>query len=88
MELIRNIRLRRLQWVGHVVRMKDEIVPKKTLKGCIELRIPVGSSRGRCLDKVDREAEGVLNCRSRRKSAEGRDVWRQRIEESKAQVVL
>jgi len=32
MELVRNIGLRRLQWVGHVLRMKDEIVPKKTLK--------------------------------------------------------
>jgi len=37
---------------------------------------------------VDREAERVLKCRTRRKSAEGRDAWRQRIEESKAQVGL
>jgi hypothetical protein len=87
-ELIRNIRLRRLQWVGHVMRMKDERGPKKTLQGYMEERRPVGRSRGRWLDKVDREAEGVLKCRTRRKSAESRDAWRQTIEESKAQVVL
>jgi hypothetical protein len=33
MELTRNIRWRRLQWVGHVMRMKDEKVPKKAMKG-------------------------------------------------------
>ena len=58
MELIRNIRLRRLQWVGHVMRMKDERVPKKALKGYREGRRPVGSPRGRWLDKVDRDVEG------------------------------
>jgi hypothetical protein len=33
MELIRNIRLRRLHWVSRVMRMKDEIVPNLALKG-------------------------------------------------------
>ena len=32
MELTRNVRLRRLQWVGHVLRMKDERAPKEALK--------------------------------------------------------
>jgi hypothetical protein len=47
MELTRNISLRRLQWMGHVMRMKDDRVPKKALKGYIEGRRPVGRSRGR-----------------------------------------
>jgi len=33
MELVRNIGLRRFQWLGHMLRMKDENVPKKALKG-------------------------------------------------------
>jgi len=70
------------------MRIKDERLPKKALKGYIERRRPVGRPRGRWLDKVDREAEGMLKCRTRRKSADGRDAWRQRIEESKARVVL
>jgi hypothetical protein len=42
MELTRNIRLRRLQWVGHMLRMKDERAPKKALKRYVEGRRPVG----------------------------------------------
>lgn len=32
MELTRNIRLRRLQSVSQIMRMKDETLPQKTLK--------------------------------------------------------
>jgi hypothetical protein len=38
MELRKNIRLRRLQWVGHVMGIKEERVPKKALKEYIEGR--------------------------------------------------
>lgn len=33
MELTKNIRLRRLQWMGNDTRIKNEKVPKKALKG-------------------------------------------------------
>jgi hypothetical protein len=32
MELTRIVALRTLQWVGHMLRMKDERAPKKALK--------------------------------------------------------
>lgn len=32
MELIKNISLIRLEWVGHVIRMKEERVLKKAFK--------------------------------------------------------
>jgi hypothetical protein len=83
-ELTRNIRLRRLQWVGHV--MIDESVPKKGLKGHIEGRRPVGRSRERWLDALDRDTKSMLKCRNWSKSAEDRDARRRRTEESKAQV--
>jgi hypothetical protein len=70
------------------MRMKDERVTKKALKGYVEGRRPVVRPKGRGIDKVARETEGMLKCRTRRKSAEGRDAWRQRIEEPKDQVVL
>jgi hypothetical protein len=47
MEPTITIRMRRLQWVGHVMRMQDEKVPKKALKGYIEVRKSVGKPRGR-----------------------------------------
>jgi len=63
--------LRRLQWVGHVVRMKDERVPKKALKRYIEGRRPVGRSRGRWLGNVDREAEGGVEMQDPEKIGRG-----------------
>jgi hypothetical protein len=57
MELTKNIRLRRLQWVGRVVGIKEEKVPMKALKEYIEGRKPVGRPRGRWLDAVERDVE-------------------------------
>jgi hypothetical protein len=73
MELIRNIRWRRLQWVGHVV-LKDEWVPKKAMKGYTERRRPVGRHRGRWLDAVDRDDKRMLKCRKWRRLAENRNL--------------
>jgi hypothetical protein len=53
-----KVRLRGLQWVGHVLRVKFERVPKKALEGYIEGRSPVGRPRGRWLDAVDMDARG------------------------------
>jgi hypothetical protein len=61
-ELTRNIRLRRLQWVGQVMRTEDERVPKKELKGYTEGRRPDGWPRVRRFDSADRAAEGMLKC--------------------------
>ena len=58
MEITRNVRLRGLQWVGHVMRVKVERVPKKALEGYIEGRRPVGRPRGRWLNAMDRDARG------------------------------
>ena len=58
MEVTRNIRLRRLKWVGHVMRLKVERVPKEALEGYIEGRRPIGRPRGRWLNAVDRDARG------------------------------
>jgi hypothetical protein len=80
--------LRRLQWVGHVMRMKEERVPKKALLGSTEERGPVGRPRGRWLDAMDRDAKRMLKCRNCRRSAEDREAWRQRVEEADTQFGL
>ena len=62
------------------MRMKDERVPKKALKGHTEGRRPVGMPRGRWINAVDRDAKRMLKYKNwRRSSAEGRDVWSRRI---------
>ena len=87
MDLTRNIRLRRVQWMGHVMRMKDERVLNKVLKEYTERRRPVGSPKRRWLEAVGRDAKRRLKYGNWR-STEDRDCWRRRIEEAKARVGL
>jgi hypothetical protein len=88
MELTKNTRLRGLQWVGHVMTMKEEKEPKKALKGFEEGRRPVARPRGRWLDAVGRDGTRMLKCKNCRRSAEARDGWRRRIEEDKVKARL
>lgn len=74
--------------MSHVMRIKDESVPKEALKGYIKRRRPVGKSRGRWLGALDRDGKRMLKCRNDRQLAEDRDAWRWRIGEAKAQVGL
>ena len=39
------IKLRRLQWAGHVVRMDDKRTPKRVLVGSIDGKRPKGRAR-------------------------------------------
>jgi hypothetical protein len=81
-----NMQLKRLQWVGHVMRIKDERVHKKAQGGYIEGRI-AGRPRRRWLDAADLDVK-MLKCRNWRRSAEDRDAWKRKINEAKAQVGL
>jgi hypothetical protein len=66
--------LRRLHWLGHVMTVKEQSVPKKALKGYTEGRGPVGRPRGRWLDAVDRDSTRMLKCRNGRRAAEDREA--------------
>jgi len=68
--------------------MMKERVPKKALLGSTEGRGPVGRSRRRWLDAVDRDAKRILKCRNCRRLAKDREAWRQRVEEVDTQVGL
>jgi hypothetical protein len=70
------------------MRMNDEGVPKKALKGYTEGKRPFGRPTRRLIDAVDRDSKRVFKCKNWRKSAEDRDAWMKRIEETKAQVGL
>ena len=87
MELTENIRLRRVQCVGHVMRLQDERVFKKVLREYTEWRRPVGSPKRRWLEAVGRDAKRKLKFGNWR-STENRSSWRRRIEEAKARVGL
>jgi hypothetical protein len=70
------------------MRIKEEGVSRKAFKGCVERRRSIGRASGRWIDAVDRAAKRLLKCKNRRRLAEDGDVWRRRIEESRAQIWL
>jgi len=48
-----DIKIRRLRWVGHIIRMEDERIPKKVLDGKLNNTRPVGKPRTRWDDDDD-----------------------------------
>ena len=81
-DLVTTIRITRLRWVGHIVRMQDNLPYKK-----ITLDKPVGRRRVgrpnlRWMDGVMRDAER-LGVRNWRIKAKDRDGWRRLLESAK-----
>jgi hypothetical protein len=80
MALSACIRLKRLMWVGHVVRMEQHRIPNKVLGSCFGGGRPVARPRNRCEDVIQRDAANVLqiwNC----KAAAREDEWRKTVGE-------
>jgi len=61
MELARAISLRRLHWVGHVMRKEDDRVLKKAVK---RGRRGIGWKAREKMITVDRDAKRMLKCRN------------------------
>jgi len=79
-----DIKIRRLGWAGHIIRMEEERIPKKVLNGNFHTKRPVGRSRSRWADVVQRDALRLLGIRGWRRRAENRDEWRRLMREAKA----
>ena len=72
------IRIQRLRWAGHVMRMEDGRNPKRALLGIWEGTRPRGRPRKRWEDGVAEDARdmGIRNCR---RVATDRVDWRRRL---------
>ncbi len=84
LNIVEDIKIRRLGWAGHVIRMADERIPKKVLNGTFYNTRPVGRPRTRWADVVQRDALQLLGIRGWRRRAENRNEWRQLLREAKA----
>ena len=79
-----DIKIRRLEWAGHIIRMEEERIPKKVLNGNFHTTRTVGRPRTRWADVVQRDALQLLGIRGWRKRAANRDEWRCLMREAKA----
>ena len=71
-----GIKIRRLEWAGHIIRMEEERIPIKDLNGNFHTTRPVGRPRNRWADVVQRDALQVLGIKGWRRRAANRDEWR------------
>jgi hypothetical protein len=78
------IRLKRLQWVGHVQRMNKERIPKKILYSTIGGRRLVGKPINRWIDVVEEDVKKLMGVRNWKRTAQDREEWRGLIREAKA----
>jgi len=60
---MRDIKIRRLEWAGHIIRMEEERIPKKVLNGNFHTTRLVGRPRTRWADVVQRDALQLLGIR-------------------------
>jgi len=54
--IVEDVKIRRLGWADHVIRMEEERIPKKVLNGKLNTTRPVGRPRNREVDVVQRDA--------------------------------
>jgi len=72
-DLVTTVRITRLRWAGHIVRMQDNLPCKEITLDKPEGRRQVGRPNLRWLDGVMRDAErlGVRNWKSKAKDRDG-----------------
>ena len=82
---VEDIKIRRLGWAGHIIRMEEErILKKKSFQWKLLRHKPLGRPRTRWPDVVQRDALQLLGIRGCRRRAENRDVCRRLMREAKA----
>ena len=78
-----DIKFRKLEWAGHIIRMEEEKIPKKGFERKLPYHKPVGRPRTRWGNVVQRDALQLLGIRGWRR-AENRDELRRLMREAKA----
>ena len=80
--MVTTIKIARLRWAGHIVRMQDNLPRKKITLDKPEGRRRAGRPNRRWMDGVTRDAER-LGVRNWRIKARHRDGWRRLLESAK-----
>jgi len=81
---VEDIKIRRPEWAGNIIRMEEERIPKKVLNGNFHTTRPMGRPRTRWADVVQRDALQLLGIRGWRRRGANRDEWRRLMRGAKA----
>jgi hypothetical protein len=82
---VKDIKIRRLELAGYIIRMKEKRIPKKKiLNRNFHTTRPVGRPRTRWVYVVQRDALQLLGIRGWRRRAANRDEWSRLMREAKA----
>jgi len=81
---VEDIKIRRLEWAGYIIRMEEERISNKVLNGNFHTTRPLGIPRTRWVDVVKRDALQLRGIRGWRRRAANRDEWRHLMREAKA----
>jgi hypothetical protein len=84
LNIVEDIKIRRLGWAGHIIRMQDERISKKGFEWEIPQHKSVGRPRTIWADAVQRDSLQILGTWGRRRRSENRDEWRHLLREAKA----
>jgi hypothetical protein len=87
-DIVEDIKIRRLEWAGNIIRMEEERIPKKVLNGNFHTTKPMGRPRTRWGGVVQRDALQLLGRRGWRRRATNRDDGGVFVREAKARKVL
>jgi hypothetical protein len=71
--IVEDIKIRRLELVGHMIRMEEERIPIKVLNGNFHTTRPVERPRTRWADEIQRDTIQLLGIRGWRRRATNRD---------------
>ena len=82
---MKDIKIKRLRWASHVIRIEEGRVPRKVLNGKFYNTRPVGEPKARWEDAVQRDTRELLGARGWRRQAMHREEWRHLLKEAKAQ---
>jgi hypothetical protein len=80
------IKLKRLQWAGHVQRMEGKRIPKRILESNFIGKRPVGKPRNRWINAVEIDSREILKVRNWKRESLDRQVWRRYLKEAKARL--
>jgi hypothetical protein len=78
------IKLKRLQWAGHIQHVDEKCIPESILESNIIGKRPVRKPRERWVNEMEIYSREILKVRNWKRESLDRQVWRRHLKDAKA----